>query len=135
MRRALVTGGSGALGAAICRQLAKDGFEVCVHGNVHADAAQRVADGIVAAGGRARAVTFDVVNPEQTGAALEALLADGPIQVLVNNAGVNDDAIMAGMRREQWTRVIDVALHKFLTPAGERRDWRCARPMCSACST
>lgn len=113
MRRALVTGGSGALGAAICRQLAKDGFEVCVHGNVHADAAQRVADGIVAAGGRARAVTFDVVNPEQTGAALEALLADGPIQVLVNNAGVNDDAIMAGMRREQWTRVIDVALHGF----------------------
>lgn len=113
MKRALVTGGSGALGAAICRRLAADGLEVCVHGNVNVDAARRIAGEIVAAGGKAHAVVFDVVDRARAEAALEALLADGPIQVLVNNAGINDDAVMAGMRPEQWTRVVEVALHGF----------------------
>ncbi len=113
MMRALVTGGSGALGAAICRRLARAGLEVYVHGNTNPDAARRVVEEILAAGGKARAITFDVVDADQTLAVLEALLADGPIQVLVNNAGINDDAVMPGMRREQWTQVIDVALRGF----------------------
>lgn len=113
MKRALVTGGSGALGAAICAQLAMDGLEVCVHGNANIEAARRVAGEIVAAGGKAHAVAFDVVDRNATAAALEALLADGPIQVLVNNAGINDDAVMPGMRPEQWTRVVEVSLHGF----------------------
>ena len=50
---------------------------------------------------------------QQTGQALAQLLAAGPIQILVNNAGIHDDAVMPGMRQEQWARVIDVSLNGF----------------------
>jgi 3-oxoacyl-[acyl-carrier protein] reductase len=68
---------------------------------------------IVAAGGIASAVAFDVCDAAATLAALETLLADGPIQVVVNNAGIHDDAVFPGMRAEQWSRVIDVSLNGF----------------------
>jgi 3-oxoacyl-[acyl-carrier protein] reductase len=58
-------------------------------------------------------VVFDVTDAEQTRARLEALIHDGPVQVLVNNAGVYADGLMAGMSVEQWRRVIDVCLHGF----------------------
>ncbi|MGZ5079639.1 MAG: 3-oxoacyl-ACP reductase FabG [Usitatibacter sp.] len=112
-RRALVTGGSGAIGAAICRALASQGCEVIVHGNRHLEAAQGVVDSIVAAGGRATSVAFDVTDAVRTHAALEQLLEGEPIQVLVNNAGIHDDAPLPGMRREQWQRVIDISLNGF----------------------
>jgi len=107
-KRALVTGGSGAIGSAICRRLAADGFDVIVHANRHAEAAVRLAAEI---GGCATA--FDVVDAHASLAALESLLEAGPIQVLVNNAGVHDDAAFPGMKREQWERVIAVALDGF----------------------
>jgi 3-oxoacyl-[acyl-carrier protein] reductase len=107
-RRALVTGGSGAIGAAICRALARDGCEVIVHGNRHLEAAESVAAEV---GGTA--VAFDVTDAAGVRAALEKLLEPGPIQVVVNNAGIHDDAAFPGMRREQWMRVIDVSLHGF----------------------
>ena len=110
--RALVTGGSGDIGAAVCRRLARD-HEVIVHANGRLDRAEAVVEAIVAAGGTARAIAFDVCDGAATGAALEALLADGPVQVLVNNAGIHDDAVFPGMRVEQWTRVIDVSLNGF----------------------
>lgn len=113
MRRALVTGGSGAIGAAVCRQLAADGYQVIVHANSHLEHAQRAVDEIAANGGVASAVTFDVTDASGTKAALEKLLAEGAIQVVVNNAGIHDDAVMPGMRAEQWTRVIDVSLNGF----------------------
>ena len=112
-RRALVTGGSGALGAAICARLARDGFEVVVHANRHLDAARAVVERIVAAGGRAAAVAFDVADAEATRNAIERLLDAGPVQVLVNNAGIHDDAPFPGMTAEQWRRVIDVSLQGF----------------------
>jgi 3-oxoacyl-[acyl-carrier protein] reductase len=113
MRRALVTGGSGAIGAAICRRLAADGCHVYVHANSRPDSAARVIDDIRAAGGSAGAVSFDVANGPAALTALEGLLADGPIQVLVNNAGVNEDVVMPAMRQDQWSRVIDVSLNGF----------------------
>ncbi len=112
-RRALVTGGSGDLGGAICRRLAADGVHVIVHANGNLARAQAVAAEIAAAGGSAQAVAFDVADGAATAAALEILLADGPIQIVVNNAGVHDDAPMAGMDAEKWRRVIDVSLHGF----------------------
>ncbi|MFC3550683.1 3-oxoacyl-ACP reductase FabG [Lysobacter cavernae] len=112
-RRALVTGGSGDLGSAICRRLAADGLQVIVHANQHLARAEAVAEAIVAAGGRAEAVAFDVVDGDAARATIERLLADGPIQVLVNNAGIHDDAPLAGMSQAQWKRVIDVSLHGF----------------------
>jgi len=108
-RRALVTGGSGALGAAICRELAAHDCEVIVHANRHLDAAKALA----AALPRARAVAFDVTDCEATRTAIEALLEEAPIQILVNNAGVHDDAPLAGMSESQWHGVIDVSLNGF----------------------
>jgi 3-oxoacyl-[acyl-carrier protein] reductase len=112
-RRALVTGGSGDIGSAICRQLAGDGLHVVVHANGNLARAQSVVAGIAAAGGSAEAIAFDVADGDATRAAIDALLATGPIQVVVNNAGIHDDAPLAGMTQAQWTRVIDVSLHGF----------------------
>ena len=113
MKRALVTGGSGALGAAICRRLAADGCHVYVHANANLRYAESLSAEINAGGGSARAVAFDVTDHGQTGAALQTLLADGAIQIVVNNAGIHDDAVMPGMRAEQWSRVIAVSLDGF----------------------
>lgn len=112
-RRALVTGGSGDIGGAICRALAAQGAHVIVHANGNLARAEAVRDDIVAAGGSAEAVAFDVVNGEATRAALTAVLEAGPIQIVVNNAGIHDDAPMAGMSEDKWKRVIDVSLHGF----------------------
>ena len=112
-RRALVTGGSGDLGGAICRQLAVDGLHVIVHANGNRARAESVVAEIAAAGGSAEAVAFDVADGEATRAAIATLLEAGPVQVVVNNAGIHDDAPMAGMSDAQWKRVIDVSLHGF----------------------
>ena len=113
MKRALVTGGSGALGSAICRHLATAGVRVAVHANRNLAEAERIAQNIRAAGGAAEAVAFDVTNEEAAAAALERLLADGPVQIVVNNAGIHADAPMAGMSGEDWRSVVDVSLHGF----------------------
>ena len=113
VRRALVTGGSGDLGGAICAKLAADGFDVVVHANRNLDRAEAVVAQIVASGGRAQAIAFDVADAAASASAMEALLAEGSLDVVVNNAGIHDDAPMAGMRLENWTRVIDVSLHGF----------------------
>jgi len=113
LKHALVTGGSGGIGAAICRRLAADGCHVVIHANRNLDHAARLADEIRTAGGSAAALAFDVTDAAATTAALETLLADAPIQILVNNAGIHDDAVFPGMRPEQWQRVIDVSLNGF----------------------
>ena len=112
-RRALVTGGSGDIGGAICRQLATDGCHVIVHANANVTRAESVVAQIRETGGSAQAVAFDVADADATRGAIDALLADGPIQVIVNNAGIHDDAPLAGMTADQWRRVIDVSLHGF----------------------
>ena len=111
-RRALVTGGSGALGAAICRTLAAGGCEVIVHANSNLAAAQELAAEI---GGRATG--FDVADADVAPAVIEQLLEAGPIQVLVHNSGIHDDAPLAGMTAEQWRRVMAVNLDGFFNVA------------------
>jgi 3-oxoacyl-[acyl-carrier protein] reductase len=113
MKRALVTGGSGAIGAAICRRLAKEGLHVVVHAHRHEEEARTVVDAITSDGGSAETVFFDVTDGAQSAAALEKLLTKGAIQVLVNNAGIHSDAPMAGMSHEQWLKVIAVSLNGF----------------------
>lgn len=112
-RRALVTGGSGDLGGAICRALAAQDLHVIVHANANVARAAAVVEAIAAAGGSAEAVAFDVADAQASAQALATLLEAGPIQVLVNNAGIHDDAPMAGMSAAQWHKVIDVSLHGF----------------------
>lgn len=113
MKRALVTGGSGGIGAAICRRLAADGHHVIVHANRSLDKAEAVVATIRQAGGSAEALAFDVTDRAATAAALETLLAAGPIQILVNNAGIHADAVFPGMSGEQWDSVIAVSLNGF----------------------
>jgi len=113
MIRALVTGGSGAIGSAICRRLAAAGRHVAVHANRNLAEAERVAQNIRAGGGAAEALAFDVTDEQETARALEKLLAEGPVQIVVNNAGIHSDAPMAGMSGEQWKSVVDVSLHGF----------------------
>jgi len=112
-KRALVTGGSGGIGTALCRRLARDGYEVFVHANRSVAIADTVVQEITTAGGRAHALCFDITDAASTHSALEVVLKDGPIQVLVNNAGVHDDAVLPGMTAEQWHRVIDVSVNGF----------------------
>ncbi len=111
--RALVTGGSGALGSAICRRLAADGMTVLVHANRNLAQANAVVDSIVQAGGQAQAVVFDVTDSKATLQALEAITELDPIQILVNNAGIHQDAVFAGMTHAQWHSVLDVSLNGF----------------------
>ncbi len=113
IRRVLVTGGSGDIGGAICAALAREGWRVIVHANANRERAEAVAAAIRGNEGRADVATFDVTDGAATRAALEALLDEGPIQALVHNAGIHDDAPLAGMAEEQWRRVIDVSLHGF----------------------
>jgi 3-oxoacyl-[acyl-carrier protein] reductase len=113
VKRALVTGGSGGIGAAVCRRLAADSQHVYVHANSRPQQAEKLAAEIAASGGSAKAVVFDVTDRGKTEAALEEILEDGPIQIVVNNAGIHDDAIMPAMKPEQWSRVIDVSLNGF----------------------
>lgn len=113
MKRALVTGGSGSIGAAICRRLAADGCHVYVHANSSMAKAEAVVAEISENGGSAQAIAFDVANAGQTHEALQQVLVDGAIQVLVNNAGIHHDAVMPGMNLEQWSSVINVSLNGF----------------------
>ena len=113
MKRALVTGGSGVIGAAICRTLSAAGFHVVVHANTHFAEAELLAAELSNGGGSAEAIAFDVCDHNATTTALTALLKSGPIQVLINNAGIHDDVLMPAMDEARWRRVIDVSLNGF----------------------
>ena len=112
-KRALVTGGSGDIGGAICHALAAAGCHVIVHANGNRARAETVVQEITASGGSAEAVAFDVTDADASRAAIDTLLAEAPIQIVVNNAGIHDDAPMAGMSAAQWQSVIDVSLNGF----------------------
>jgi 3-oxoacyl-[acyl-carrier protein] reductase len=113
MKRALVTGGSGGIGAAISRRLAADGYQVYIHANQGMATAQQLAAEICAEGGSAEVIQFDVTDSAAVTAVLAPLVEHAPIQILVNNAGIHDDAVFPGMRPDQWHRVIDVSVHGF----------------------
>jgi len=105
---ALVTGGSGTIGGAMCRALAGAGYTVAVHRHRGGSEAEELA---AALGGRSFAVKADVrVWPEV--AAMEEEVRDrvGPVDVLVNAAGVRADGLMAGQAIAEWHDVIDVNL-------------------------
>jgi 3-oxoacyl-[acyl-carrier protein] reductase len=112
-KRVLVTGGSGDIGGAICATLASEGWRVIVHANANRERAEAAATGIREAGGDAEVVAFDVTDADATRTAIDGMLQAGPVQALVHNAGIHDDAPLAGMSEAQWRRVIDVSLHGF----------------------
>jgi 3-oxoacyl-[acyl-carrier protein] reductase len=113
IKRALVTGGSGGIGSALCRRLARDGHHVYVHAHRGVAAAAALVQEIIASGGEAQAIHFDITDAPATLSALTSALESGPIQILVNNAGMHDDAVLPGMSAAQWHRVIDVSVNGF----------------------
>ncbi len=118
-RRALVTGGSGAIGSAICRHLAQAGYYVYVHAQRPRATLDELLQQVRSdtprgcRGAGAELVCFDITDATASLAALERVLYDGPVQVLVNNAGIHEDAVFPAMQPAQWRRVIDVSLQGF----------------------
>jgi 3-oxoacyl-[acyl-carrier protein] reductase len=112
-RRALVTGASGGIGAAICRRLARCGHQLYLHAFHGGAQVQALAQELNATGRCAEVLLFDVTDERATHAALERVLDAGAIQILVNNAGIHDDAVLPGMSALQWRRVIEVSVQGF----------------------
>jgi 3-oxoacyl-[acyl-carrier protein] reductase len=84
-----------------------------IHAHGGADRAALLCRSIIAEGGSAETTNFDVTDAKAASDALAQVLEGGAIDIVVNNAGIHDDAVMPGMRPDQWTRVIDVSLHGF----------------------
>ena len=106
-KTALVTGASGTLGAAMAQALAEAGWRVAVHYHRGQQAADNVVESILAQGGEAAAFAADLGNRESAAALFQQVEAHfGPVQSLVNNAGINRDALLAFMSEEQWDEVI-----------------------------
>ncbi|QOF81585.1 3-oxoacyl-ACP reductase FabG [Variovorax sp. 38R] len=112
-KRTLITGASGALGAAMAERFARDGATVLLHANSRPEVIEQLAASITAAGGKAECHVFDLRSDEACAAGCARILEGGAVQILVNNAGVHDDAVLPGMRAEQWHKVIDVSLNGF----------------------
>lgn len=116
MNYALVTGGSRGLGAAICKRLASPELGIIINFRSNEEAAKSVAEEIRANGGIAELLPFDVGFEESVDAALEQwedAHPDDRITVLVNNAGIRDDALLIFMQTEQWHKVINTTLDGF----------------------
>ena len=113
MKTALITGGSGGIGAAIATKLAQAGLYVIVHANSNPDRADSIVHRIREDGGSAESVCFDLLDHSAVQTFINRQLEHSGIDVLVNNAGIHDDAVFPGMSRNQWHRVIDVNLDGF----------------------
>ncbi len=109
--KALVTGASGALGRAIAKRLATDGFEVWIHYGAREAEAAALLEEIEAEGQRGRLLGFDLRRGEDIDRILVPLLSkEGPLDVLVNNAGIAGEGYMMMMPEERWREVLDVNL-------------------------
>ena len=116
MKYALVTGGSRGIGRAICLKLAGMGIPVIINFKSNIEAAQSLREEILAEGGEASLMQFDVADPKAVSSALEAWENEHPddyIAYLVNNAGIRRDNMMFMMPQEDWHSVIDTTLNGF----------------------
>lgn len=116
MKNALVTGGSGGIGKAICNKLAQSGYNVIIHYNSNKDAAEDICKEILGNGGSASVMGFDVREKNHIMDALNDWKNSNPeehINILINNAGISRDNLMVWMEEEEWNSVIDTNLHSF----------------------
>ncbi|MBR5433371.1 MAG: 3-oxoacyl-ACP reductase FabG [Bacteroidales bacterium] len=116
MKYALITGGSRGIGRAVCLALANDGFSVIINYRSNEGAAIEVKQEIEKNGGSAELLPFDVSDSKSVDAAIQQWQSSHPddyISVLVNNAGIRDDAVMVFMQDEQWNKVLRTNLDSF----------------------
>ncbi len=113
---ALVTGGSRGIGRAVCLELSAAGYAVLINCRANLEAASEVEAEVKARGGVAEVIPFDVADSAAVDAALEAWEARHPedaIEVLVNNAGIRQDAMMIFMQDKDWHEVINASVDGF----------------------
>ncbi len=110
----LVTGSSRGIGKAIALRLARDGYQVVVHCRSRREEADAVASQIVAGGGAARVLQFDIGEREATANALAADIEEhGCYYGVVCNAGVARDTAFPAMTGEEWDQVLGTNLDGF----------------------
>ncbi len=113
-RKAIVTGGSLGIGAAIARELARQGADVALNYRRHDTEAKQVVADVEAMGRKGLAVKADVASfadaERMVGEVAEKF---GGLDILVNNAGINRDGVIWKMTEEQWDQVIDVNLKGY----------------------
>ena len=110
---ALVTGGSRGIGRAICLRLAQEGYQVVINYASNESEAKKTLEMM---DGNGELLPFDVSNAEQTKAALADWQKRHPedyVEVIVNNAGIRRDNVMALMPEEDWHRVLNITLSGF----------------------
>lgn len=113
-QRILVTGSSRGIGRAIAQQLARDGFAVTIHCRRSFAEGQAVVDEIIAAGGQADLLAFDVTDRAAARATLERAVADrGAYWGVVVNAGIARDNAFPALSEEDWDQVLDTGLNGF----------------------
>ena len=116
MKCALVTGGSRGIGRAICIQLAKEGYYVLINYKSNQPEAEKTLAIIKEQNGDGELLQFDVSNREEIRTIIGAWIernSEKFIEVLVNNAGIKDDALMSWMSDEQWDNIIKTNLDSF----------------------
>jgi 3-oxoacyl-[acyl-carrier protein] reductase len=110
-RVVLVTGGSGGIGAALCRRLANEGAAVAVHYRDRAELAQEIADDITRRGGRAVAVPADLLVPRAPDMLVDAVERElGPVDVLVANHGLAHRATFDEVDAGAWDETLAINL-------------------------
>lgn len=106
----IITGAGGGLGAAHAHVFAAEGASVVVN-DINRDAAQKVVDEIVAAGGKAVVNTSDITNyADSENAVKQAIEAFGDLHAVLNNAGINRDRMFASMTEAEWDAIMAVHL-------------------------
>lgn len=110
---AIVTGGSRGIGRAICVEMARSGYDLVINYHSNTEAAEQSLALVREAGGDGQLLPFDVADTAACNAALDPLLKQGPVAVLVNNAGVVADGLFPMMRPEAWHSVTRTSLDGF----------------------
>jgi 3-oxoacyl-[acyl-carrier protein] reductase len=107
---AVVTGGSRGIGAAIAQKLALEGFHVVVNYVSNESKANEVIATIQASGGTAEGMRFDVGNEDEVASAFEKIAKMGPLEVLVNNAGISEDGLILRLKKETLEKTLQTNL-------------------------